>query len=139
MDVTKFAIPEIIFGRGSLNHAGQCALRLGAKKVFLVSDEGIEEAGWLQLLMDILEKAGIKWVYYPGVTSNPRDFQVEQGAEFVVSRRNRPVARIVPIRESGRKRIGLLAGRPFRMGEGFDAEMSDALGDLFGVPGKERK
>ena len=82
MDVTKFAIPEIIFGRGSLNHAGQCALRLGAKKVFLVSDEGIEEAGWLQLLMDILEKAGIKWVYYPGVTSNPRDFQVEQGAEF---------------------------------------------------------
>ncbi len=82
MDITKFAIPEIIFGRGSLNYAGQCALRLGAKKVFLVSDEGIEEAGWLQRLMDILEKEGIKWVYYPGVTSNPRDFQVEQGAEF---------------------------------------------------------
>ena len=82
MDITKFAIPEIIFGRGSLNYAGQCALRLGAKKVFLVSDEGIEEAGWLQRLMDILEKTGIKWVYYPGVTANPRDFQVEQGAEF---------------------------------------------------------
>jgi alcohol dehydrogenase len=32
--------------------------------------------------MDILEKEGIKWVYYPGVTSNPRDFQVEMGAEF---------------------------------------------------------
>jgi alcohol dehydrogenase len=45
MDITKFAIPEIIFGRGSLNHAGQCALRLGAKKVFLVSDEGIERPG----------------------------------------------------------------------------------------------
>lgn len=82
MDITKFAIPEIIFGRGSLNHAGQCALRLGAKKVFLVSDSGIEEAGWVQRLMDILEKEGIKWVYYPGVSSNPRDYQVEQGAEF---------------------------------------------------------
>ncbi len=82
MDITKFAIPEIIFGRGSLNYAGQCALRLGAKKVFLVSDSGIEQAGWVQRLMDILEKEGIKWVYYPGVTPNPRDFQVEQGAEF---------------------------------------------------------
>ncbi|SDO49640.1 iron-containing alcohol dehydrogenase [Desulforhopalus singaporensis] len=82
MDITKFAIPEIIFGRGSMNHAGQCALRLGAKKVFLVSDAGIEHAGWVQRLMDILEKEGIRWIYYPGVTSNPRDFQVEQGAEF---------------------------------------------------------
>jgi alcohol dehydrogenase len=82
MDITKFAIPEIIFGRGSLNYAGQCALRLGAKKAFLVSDTGIEEAGWVQRLMDILEKEKVKWVYYPGVISNPRDFQVEQGAEF---------------------------------------------------------
>ena len=50
MEITKFAVPEIIFGRGSLNYAGLCARRLGAKKVFLVSDEGIEKAGWLQRL-----------------------------------------------------------------------------------------
>jgi prevent-host-death family protein len=60
--------------------------------------------------------------------------RVERGEELVVSRRNRPVARIVPIRDSKRKRIGLLAGRPFQMGDGFDAEMSDALADQFGVP-----
>jgi alcohol dehydrogenase len=82
VEISKFAIPEIIHGRGSLNYAGQCALRLGAKKVFLVSDSGIEEAGWVQRLMDILKKEGIAWVYYSGVSSNPRDFQVEQGAEF---------------------------------------------------------
>ena len=82
MDITKFAIPEIIFGRGSLNHAGQCALRLGAKKVLLVSDSGIEEAGWVQQLMAVLKKEGVEWVYYPGVTSNPRDFEVEAGAKF---------------------------------------------------------
>ncbi|MFH0785570.1 MAG: iron-containing alcohol dehydrogenase [Pseudomonadota bacterium] len=82
MDITKFAIPEIIFGRGSLNYAGQCALRLGAKKVFLVSDAGIEKAGWVQRLMDILENEGIGWVYYAGVSSNPRDYQVEEGAKF---------------------------------------------------------
>jgi alcohol dehydrogenase len=82
MDITKFAIPEIIFGRGCLNHVGQCALRLGAKKVFLVSDSGIEEAGWVKKLMDILKKEGIEWVYYSEVSSNPRDYQVERGSEF---------------------------------------------------------
>lgn len=82
MNISKFAVPEIIFGRGSLNYAGLCARRLGGRKVFLVSDEGIEKAGWLQRLMDILEKEGIEWVYYPGVTANPRDYQVEQGAEL---------------------------------------------------------
>ncbi len=85
MDVTKFAIPEVIFGRGSLNHVGQCALRLGAKKVFLVSDSGIEEAGWVQQLMDILKKEGVDWVYYSGVSSNPRDYQVELGAEVYLT------------------------------------------------------
>ncbi len=82
IETTKFAIPEIIFGRGSISRAGQCALRHGAKKVFLVSDTGIEEAGWVQRLMEILEAEGIDWIYYPRVTSNPRDFEVEQGAEF---------------------------------------------------------
>ena len=85
MNIVKFAIPEIIFGRGSLNHAGQCTLRLGGKKVFLVSDEGIEEAGWLARLQKILQKDGIKWVYYSGVTSNPRDYQVEKGAEIYLA------------------------------------------------------
>ena len=85
MDVTKFAIPEIIFGRGSLNHVGQCVLRLGAKKVLLVSDSGIEEAGWVQQLTDILKKEGVEWVYYSDVSSNPRDHQVKSGADFYLN------------------------------------------------------
>lgn len=58
-----------------------CAQEWG-KKVFLVSDSGIEEAGWVQKLMDVLKETGIDWMYYPRVTANPRDFEVEQGAEF---------------------------------------------------------
>ena len=81
-NIRKLAIPEIIFGKGSLRYAGQCALQLGGRKVFLVSDKGIEEAGWLEQLMDILKKEGIEWVYYPGVSSNPRDYQIEEGAEL---------------------------------------------------------
>ena len=81
-NIRKLAIPEIIFGKGSLKYAGQCALQLGGRKVFLVSDKGIEDAGWLEQLMDILKKEGIEWVYYPGVSSNPRDYQIEEGAEL---------------------------------------------------------
>ncbi len=85
MKTMKFAIPEIIFGRGSLGYGGQCALRLGARKILLVSDSGIEEAGWVQKLMEILREAGIDWVYYSDVTQNPRDFQIEQGAAFYLN------------------------------------------------------
>ncbi|WP_041277632.1 iron-containing alcohol dehydrogenase [Desulfotalea psychrophila] len=82
MYITKFAIPEIIFGRGSLKHTGKCALRLGAKKVFLVSDSGIEKAGWVAKLISILEAEGVDSVYYSHVSPNPRDFEVEEGAKI---------------------------------------------------------
>ena len=81
MNITKFAIPEIIFGHGCLKHTGQCALRLGAKKVFLVSDQGVEEAGWVDQLKDVFTESGISWSYYSNVSENPKDYEVEQGAE----------------------------------------------------------
>ncbi|QTA92983.1 Uncharacterized protein dnm_090760 [Desulfonema magnum] len=34
MNVRKFSLPEIFFGRGSLEYAGGCARILGAEKVF---------------------------------------------------------------------------------------------------------
>ncbi len=82
MHLGKFAIPEIIFGRHALTHVGQCALRLGAKKVLLVSDPGIERAGWVKVLTNLLDKDGIKWAYYSNVSPNPRDYEIEKGATF---------------------------------------------------------
>lgn len=82
MQITKFTIPEIIFGRGSLQYVGGCAQRLGARKVLLVSDAGIEEAGWVEQLMGMLRADGIEWAYYSEVSSNPRDWQIEEGAAF---------------------------------------------------------
>lgn len=59
---------------------------------------------------------------------------VESGKEVVVSRREKPVARMVPAGRRARTRVGSLSGRPFRMGEGFD-DMSKnaAIADDFGV------
>lgn len=80
MVVRKFSIPEIIFGRGSLRYVGICARQLGAEKVFLVSDPGLEKAGWVERVTDFLDREGLDWFYFSDVDSNPRDYQIERGA-----------------------------------------------------------
>ena len=82
MQITKFAIPEVIFGNGSIKYLAPCARRLGAKRVLLVSDPGVEEAGWAEVVMDLLKADGIECAYFSDVSSNPRDSQVLQGAEL---------------------------------------------------------
>ncbi|MGE4193703.1 MAG: iron-containing alcohol dehydrogenase [Pseudodesulfovibrio sp.] len=82
MDIFKFAIPEVIFGRGSLQYASICAKRLGASKIFVVSDPGVESAGWVENLLDILRKERLDFVYFNDVVPNPRDFQVHNGADL---------------------------------------------------------
>lgn len=82
VQVGKFSIPEIIFGRGSLQYVGLCARRLGAEKVFLVSDAGLEHSGWVGRITEILDQEKLRWVYYGDVVSNPRDYQVQKGAAY---------------------------------------------------------
>jgi len=75
----KFEVPEIIFGRGLLHQVGSCAKRLGGKKVFLVSDQGLFAAGWVDQVMKSLLAAGLGFVYYDQITSNPKDHEIEAG------------------------------------------------------------
>ncbi len=82
MDIFKFAIPELIFGRGSLKYAGIFAKRLGASRIFVVSDPGVEEAGWTQKLFELLDEEHLDYVYFNDVVANPRDYQVQRGAEL---------------------------------------------------------
>ena len=81
----KFEVPEIIFGRGLLNQVGSCARRLGGKKVFLVSDQGLFNAGWVDLVMKSLIDADLSFVFYDQITSNPKDFEIEQGAKEYIA------------------------------------------------------
>ncbi len=80
MGILKFSVPEIFFGRGSLKYTGMCALRLGAEKIFFVSDPGLEKSGWVDHVFKIIDKERLKWVYYSDISSNPRDWQIEKGA-----------------------------------------------------------
>jgi len=79
MAIHKFTIPEIIFGRGSFDYAGVCAKQLGASKIFVVSDPGVEAAGWVDRLMDILKREGLESVYCNDVAQNPKDHQIKKG------------------------------------------------------------
>jgi alcohol dehydrogenase len=82
MDVRKFSVPEIIYGRGSIKYAALCAKRLGAERVFLVSDPGLEKVGWVERIVAILRQENLSWTYFNDVVANPRDHQVEKGAEL---------------------------------------------------------
>jgi alcohol dehydrogenase class IV len=77
----KFEVPEIIFGRGMLRQVGSCARRLGGKKIFLVSDKGLFHAGWVDQAMCSLLDAGLEFIYFDGITPNPKDHEIMAGVQ----------------------------------------------------------
>lgn len=79
---TKFAIPDIIFGHGAITHLAQCARRVGAQRVFFVSDAGLESSGWVSQVRDLLAADNLDCIYFNDVKSNPRDEQVHRGADI---------------------------------------------------------
>ncbi len=86
MNISKFVTPEIIFGCGSLSQIGGSALRLGATKVFVVSDAGVIKAGWVDIAIDYLRQAGLESETFSALTTNPKDNEVDEGlAQYLQS------------------------------------------------------
>ena len=82
LELRKFVVPEIVFGRGARYMAGRCAKNFGARKVLLVSDPGVIAAGWPQHVIDSLESENVAHVLFSEVTPNPRAQEVMAGAEL---------------------------------------------------------
>ena len=80
-NLRKFVAPEIVFGAGALALAGRYARNLGASKVFLVSDPGVEKAGWTDAVVRSLEAESLDFARYTAVSANPRAEEVMVGAE----------------------------------------------------------
>ncbi len=78
----KFVAPEIIFGNGSRNLAGQYCKNFYTNKAIIVTDDGVIKAGWTKEVENSLTDAGIEFVTYSGVTPNPRATEVMKGAQL---------------------------------------------------------
>jgi alcohol dehydrogenase len=79
--VTKFLVPDIIFGVGVLAQVGEVVQRHGGVRVFVVSDQGVADAGWTAAALGHLARAGVSAELWLDVTPNPKDTEVEAGCE----------------------------------------------------------
>jgi alcohol dehydrogenase class IV len=79
--VVKFHAPEIVFGLGALDEAGFAAQRLGARRPMVVTDPGIIEAGWVEVLLRHLRAVGLHPVVWSDVTPNPKDHEIRAAYE----------------------------------------------------------
>lgn len=80
MEPRKFVAPEFILGEGALELAGRYAANLAGKKIFVVTDPGVIEAGWAGKVIDSLRKSAFPSVVFSGVSPNPKDHEVMAGA-----------------------------------------------------------
>ncbi|HEY2688432.1 MAG TPA: iron-containing alcohol dehydrogenase [Streptosporangiaceae bacterium] len=83
----EFFMPtRVFFGRGLAAQAGVQAAGLGARKVMLVTDPGVQKAGLAGPVRDDLVRAGLEVLAFQQVEPNPRDVDclagAEQAAEF---------------------------------------------------------
>lgn len=86
-ELRKFVAPEFVFGFGALDLAAQYALNLGASHVLVVSDPGVQRAGWTRRVTAGLDAAGLRCTSFDEVTPNPRDHEVMAGARVFAERR----------------------------------------------------
>ena len=81
-NLRKFVSPEIIFGVGARKTVGNFARTFGAQRVLIVSDPGVQAAGWVADVEASLQEVGIDYCLYTGVSPNPRCEEVMRGAEI---------------------------------------------------------
>ncbi|MDI9623704.1 MAG: iron-containing alcohol dehydrogenase [Methanothermobacter sp.] len=79
-NLRKFVTGELVFGEGARLLTPQYAINLGAEKILLVTDHGIEKAGHVDEIESLLTENGLEYVIYNDVTPNPRDYEVMEGA-----------------------------------------------------------
>jgi alcohol dehydrogenase class IV len=82
LDLRKVVVPEIVYGPGALQLAGRHAGNLGASKVLIVTDPGVQQAGWAAKVEASLRAEGVSYAVFTGVTPNPKDYEVMAGAEY---------------------------------------------------------
>lgn len=77
---------RVVFGAGTIDRLGELAREIGGRRVFLVTDKGLAEAGHERHAIDSLNSAGLHVIFYDDVHPNPTTEDVEAALE--VARRD---------------------------------------------------
>jgi 1,3-propanediol dehydrogenase len=80
-----YMLPTVNFmGAGCVEVVGERCKILGADRILLVTDDYLSglESGPVQIVGDYLEKAGLEYFIFDGVTPNPKDKDVYAGLEI---------------------------------------------------------
>ena len=79
-DIFEFhARTRVVFGDGSLDRVGALACELGFKRTLVVSDHGVETAGYVSRALQSLAEAGIAASAFLEFDCNPDTAMVERG------------------------------------------------------------
>ncbi|MFC4767736.1 iron-containing alcohol dehydrogenase family protein [Effusibacillus consociatus] len=83
----SFHLPTLIeFGYGKASRLGERLSQSGRKRVFLVTDKGVESAGLLNRLTESLQSAGIEFDVYSDVEPDPSLETIDRGAQIFQSK-----------------------------------------------------
>ncbi len=72
---------RLVFGNGVLGRVGELAREIGAKRALIVTDPGIEKAGYPQQAKTLLEEAGLAASIFADVHENPSTTDVDRCVE----------------------------------------------------------
>lgn len=72
---------RVVFGSGTVERLGELAREAGGRKVLLVTDPGIEQAGHTGRCLDSLRAAGLSPTLFDDVTPNPTTEDVDRGLD----------------------------------------------------------
>jgi alcohol dehydrogenase len=82
-------VEKILTGPGSVEQLAEEVKRLGSDRTLLVTDKGLKEAGVVDAVCNVMEKAGVKYRVYDGVEPEPEarlvNVAVKVGKEFGAS------------------------------------------------------
>lgn len=79
-EMRKFSAPEIITGSSARLLAGRSAQNLGGTRALVVTDPGVERAGWAEDIVKSLQAEDIGCVIVDRVSQNPRDHEVAEAS-----------------------------------------------------------
>lgn len=82
LNLRKFLAPEIVYGEDALKLAGRHAVNFGATKVLIVTDPGVQRAGWSSKVEATLRDLSISYALFSDITPNPKDHEVMAGVDL---------------------------------------------------------